>query len=1113
MRKELRQPEFEKFKPSEFMRARRPELFSDSNIIEEPRLSREVFEYHLDTLTSRKQEYEFEHFCRCLAEKEICSNLRPQTGPTGGGDSKTDTETYSVADNIALRWYEGIGREASKERWAFAFSTKKKWQSKVHDDVRKIAKTGRGYSKIYFFSNQFIRDKTRANEEDDLTKEHNIQVCILDRYWIVERVFKNKRQQLAIEKLGLTEYEKTRRRSIGPRDTQREAELQEIERNIQENDRYKGVEYQLAEDCMRSAILARNLEHPRTDVDGRFDRAERIAERVNYHQQRMRIAYIRIWTAFYWYDDVDELKNGYDRVEKLAVGSKQTEDIEKIVTLWILLFTAVKTGLLKGTQAKLDKRKKTIITELERLAAEKERPNNALLAKINRLLITLFESPGTDKKINHVLDELQKILKNSRDSLDFPFEFLSEIILELNDLLPDNKKLDQVFESIVDLTKVRTSKGNAGRLLLKRGYQKLRDGKKYEAIRLFGRAQDNLMMDECCEEFVASLVGCAFAYESAGLLWAARRNILLAANKTLSEFWKHGVFVPGMLRCLQKLIWLELQLGRVPYVLSWMDMASVIANQLAMNAVEQKQFNEDRKVQDLVLGLLLLKTELCDLKWLDFLPNVLDKMGLIHSWMALLFVLGHEEYLRQEKVIPEDQSREEVLNFFDKWLTQPAYRDLPEKPELIWSTETTLSTFIIGCHITIETDNNFDSVCLGETIISVLEAFLATGLNESIFPYQPELTIRIKPSEFITGVPKHRIEETGGVPIIEIRHVPNLVKGTIDKHDEYCDWLREIMIFVFCNIAEIRDADTTFEKMAKEGAAFSRALGIVDTDVCIKNILGQNPRFCLWGWKNQTEEECFPLQRDVPWFEGRMSIAKQIGSKVIPPKLKEEEDIYSLSGIDNIKHRDIGVHSVINIPLWNKAKWKAMAYAFFPNEPPYLALGFANPDAGKAIFKAWQSRFGKVDEEEYIRVSIITGISETHPYNYSVVISVDPEFIKIHDSKSYSFMVCRVHRMEPNTPENLQQFLARYKETNSYTISPAYFESLSLAPELFPELGIKKRKLRICEAWQIGENDIDICAVSPDITPIIPISVKNPPIHRAIEYLKKIEKSRSRGRR
>jgi hypothetical protein len=107
------------------MRARRPELFSDTVYADDPVISRSQLEFHLDTLTQRKEEIRFEHFCRKLAEKELCPNLLPQTGPTGGGDSKADAETYPVADNIAERWYEGDPKRAAHERWAFAFSAKK----------------------------------------------------------------------------------------------------------------------------------------------------------------------------------------------------------------------------------------------------------------------------------------------------------------------------------------------------------------------------------------------------------------------------------------------------------------------------------------------------------------------------------------------------------------------------------------------------------------------------------------------------------------------------------------------------------------------------------------------------------------------------------------------------------------------------------------------------------------------------------------------------------------------------------------------------------------------------------------------------------------------------
>ncbi|MHB2027029.1 MAG: hypothetical protein ACYCPQ_10435 [Elusimicrobiota bacterium] len=156
------------WRPSEMMRARRPELFSDSGERAEPHISREAFELELENLTSKKKELDFEIFCRRLAEKEICPNLLPQTGPTGGGDSNVDSETYPVADEIALGWYLGTP-SAAKEKWAFAFSAKKKWRPKVRSDIKAIAETARGYQVAYFITNQYVKDKDRAAVETELS--------------------------------------------------------------------------------------------------------------------------------------------------------------------------------------------------------------------------------------------------------------------------------------------------------------------------------------------------------------------------------------------------------------------------------------------------------------------------------------------------------------------------------------------------------------------------------------------------------------------------------------------------------------------------------------------------------------------------------------------------------------------------------------------------------------------------------------------------------------------------------------------------------------------------------------------------------------------------------
>ena len=185
-----------------------------------------------------------------------------------------------MSDEIALRWYVGTGNSASQERWAFAISAKKTWRSKVVSDVDKIAATKRDYKLIYFITNQYVKDKSRASVEDELTNKHGIKVRILDRTWIVMCIYEHDRLPLAIEALNITDIRDLPTKSIGSKDAQRFQELKQLEQQIDDPTRYQGVPYQLAEDCLQAALLARGLEMPRIEVEGRFDRAERVSQRV-----------------------------------------------------------------------------------------------------------------------------------------------------------------------------------------------------------------------------------------------------------------------------------------------------------------------------------------------------------------------------------------------------------------------------------------------------------------------------------------------------------------------------------------------------------------------------------------------------------------------------------------------------------------------------------------------------------------------------------------------------------------------------------------------------------------------------------------------------------------
>ncbi|REC44006.1 hypothetical protein [Chryseobacterium sp. 5_R23647] len=70
--------------PNHFYKSIRPEYFSDSEIIFETELTKEVLSYELETISTNQKQDQFERLARLLCEKYISPNLIPQVGPTGG---------------------------------------------------------------------------------------------------------------------------------------------------------------------------------------------------------------------------------------------------------------------------------------------------------------------------------------------------------------------------------------------------------------------------------------------------------------------------------------------------------------------------------------------------------------------------------------------------------------------------------------------------------------------------------------------------------------------------------------------------------------------------------------------------------------------------------------------------------------------------------------------------------------------------------------------------------------------------------------------------------------------------------------------------------------------
>ncbi len=1093
--------------PREWMRNRRPNLFSDTRIENIPQLPKSVFEYHLDTLTSRKQEYPFEHFCRKLAEREICPNLRLQTGPTGGGDSKVDSETYPVAEEIAERWWIGTP-SAGRERWAFAFSAKEDWTSKVKADVKSILSTDRDYKRIYFFTNQFARDRKRAELEDSLAKEAGTPVHIMDRTWIVEKVYSAELQQQEtyFASLGIDNVSREKRSQPGPRDTARLEELEKLDQQVEDPSRYQGARYQLVEDCLRSALLARGLEHPRMEVEGRFTQADRLAQDLNHNQQRLRIAYNRAWTAFWWYEDLDEFYHRYIEVERRAADSNQASDIDLLYNLWMLLLPLWDKKQIGIEDEEFESRSQRLVAILEDIASDSTRPNNALQANTNLILIRIMRALhlGNLDEVEVGWSELSEVVDESEGLGTYPVGHLFDLIKELGEII-DSHSFDALYEKVADAMSERRSEGEAGMAYVRRANQKMRLEKHYEAIQWFGRAEELLIKKEYQRELVMTLLGISHAFERVGLLWAARNKALAASDLAFGVFKDQGQLIPAVLITLKWLVWLELRLGRIPHVLEAMTFADLVASQLDLPEDRLEAYLEERQMQEWLLFIHFLNLPVESLSSVTRLPVTLQQLELDYARIALLFALGHIQILYEEGFFEEDVEITAVQEFFARWQDHPSADDLPTQPILVDKENSTLRSTILGTEIVFETNNNEISFGIAESLLSTLEAFLSTCVDRDAFPYRERVTIFVAPSANLTGTPQIRFPENGNSSI-RVTHPIDMHFETLAERQNFMEWLQESLLQIACRMLMIQDVEAWVEQVINQERGFSRALKFGDNLTLNRSVLGEVPKIRLTDWVDQDDQN-YAVLRDGLW---RAENSNKKEAPTEPLKFGSGPPPADMLDRERLKHTDLHVLTPIDVPLWDRAQWQGTVFEWtpMPGFPPILAIGFEDEEAGKEIFRAWKDRWGNVDEDNMIRVVIITGLSERKPADYAVAIG--PNLCHMAETGKKAFWVVpRINRMTPTSSVNLDNFVAAYRETGGFFLAPVLMStSRGVIGETVRELAIAKRELDIREAWQVGENDPDRVALLEDDDPIIPAGVTDPPVNKALASIRTM-----RGRR
>jgi hypothetical protein len=1093
--------------PSRYMRARRPHLFSDSLKTTEVALTREILSHHLDTLTHQKAEYVFEGFVLRLAEKFIAPNLRPQTGPTGGGDGKTDSETYPVSPETAERWY--IAEiSAARERWAFAFSAKRDWRGKVRSDVKQIVDTARGYQHIYFITNQYVPSRQSAQVQDALLSEHEVPVTIMDRTWILDCVFEHGSLDIAQKWLGVGKQREAI--VLGPRDLQRQTDLDKLEKLIGDAGAYQGQRLALADDALQAARLARGLEKPRIEVDGRFERAIRIARGHGFVTKQLVAVYNWAWTSFFWYDDAQKASDLYDEVERLAIDSQDAKDLERLSNLLPLLGAAVRNEMLSVEAARIETRGEALVKSLETVRRDASRPNNALHAHALLLLIRLATiREGFDQTtLDAIWVEFTSVIEQSHGLGTFPFKPIVNILIELGETVPESKAFDALYESLTVALTEREKEGTAGDLNCERAYQKLKKGLHYEAIRMFGRAVGLLVKAEYDGELINALRGCSAAYLDAGLFWAARNYSLAAVTASFRNFKGSASLEDINPSLFSQWFDCELQLGRVPFVLSAYELGVMARNARSQTEEEINLAEEYRVQQGHWLAAMMIATEFQDLARLRKLPAAVDKLGLLQVSTALLFLMGGEDALRLENAIPAGETSEGVATLFNHMSAVGHLAELP-KPDYMLDKVVLLRSCILGCEITVESENTLTSLGVSEALLGALESLLATSLAFRTHPLLDHLTIRVRSGSEVAVTPALEFVEENGSTIAVVAHRPSLIYATREEAAGFLRWLQDAVVRLFMTFSVPEDVELWCDTVLGSESGLSRAITFSNVPIMLETIFGETKRLSLEDRYEAGDPET-ELTRTTAWVPALVqaeSLAKPSGGKVSDIPVGQFDP-------EMTRHSDYRIVSPIDAHKWNFAKWRAVCFVMSPTSDmdPILGLAFAERDPAAAIFEAWRKRFGERDTDNYLRIAIITGVNISNPAAYGLIVGPNLEKIKSEAQKDLIGFVSRFNVMTPEDSRNLELFLSVFHAKGRYKLAPIHVPEID-SPVEMPGFGIEKTDLVVRPAWAIGENDPDACVLDLDDPPFVPSSQVNAPVLKAMEQLTRFRERRDKTKK
>lgn len=1063
--------------PRDLLKRLHPDQFSDSKEIDKVECSREILDFQLSRLSEQNMHFNFEEFIRKLLEREICPNLIEETGPAGGGDGKVDTENFPVSKKIQKFWWYGLN--TSNDRWAFAISLKKTWKTKCNSDIKKIIDTKRGYTKIFFVTNQAIKNDKRLEYQDAKKEETGLDIIILDKTWILEKALDNKNLDLLVI-IGITTPIKEKQTGIN--DLKKQRRIFDIEKKLQDYSVKEIINKDVIDLAIESAILSRDLEEDEVTVVGKFNRALRMAREKNDIVDERNILYDLAWYYHWWLNDEANFEKYYMEYQYEVSKDKKIEEILKLATLWTLEYTR------KQRDKKAVKEKTEVLLKLLKEKESSKSRVTQLEAKTKLCFVNIF----LEENINKQFKELIAIVEEAKSFKEYDFITLSKMVENLLPVFNDNDDFIALYDLITEELTTRKADLQKADMYLKRAKMLSSSNNHYDAINILGKCLTLLYKDESDGKLVEAYLNIGGNFEAIGLKYAAKNYYIAAISVFFDIFLKDNTIDAFSIKVVNVVIDLEIQQGNVEQAIKWFEIKNILLSVLLekneqINLDEENEYFQQREA---LISSSLLSTKVEDFNMMNIIIDNCRLTGLNTAEVMAKYVIGeYDEQMLKECNGDKNEFDKIILSFYKDSLLQ----GLPE-PIFLNGKDKKIQSWLNGNKIVVK----FKATRLGhrfsEFIIALLENTLATMHINSTFmrgdiilELQERNTGEFSIDYSFDGIDTYTIM----IDTIEMYDI------NIENHKIISDFLFKLLANILAISFIYKDYEETLKKLLVDDQSFERSINHTNTIYNLNKIFGSDEEN-----KNTSD---YKITRKVEWYSG-IEIENSTEEFVDPfedkDKIKYKKD--EKKRFKNVSHDNIFTSGLIKTNHWDIAQWKGTMYIGDLINKDFIKIGFLfeNESGAKKVFQDLIDIVGRDDKEGKIILSFIKGINKNRIYDYRIMIMGKA---KIPRDVKENYIVqtpTRIHEMNCDNDRNINVLENIIKNGNKpkITILPIIKCNDSQINPL-TDYEIKLSKVNIKQAYEIGKGDAESMAIKKDDDPIIPSEVENAPIKELLELI------------